>query len=323
VAATLIGCDRLPVAPTPLAGNTAAAAAVAAADVPAFLNDALGTMQRYSVNTHDVDWPRLREEVATMAGHAQTIAEASPAILHALQSLKDYESYFAFGSSTVGPSPVGGCPSGDRAAPSLPDTIAYVRVSGCNCNGFAADSYATALHHAIRNADRPGLDGWIVDLRGNGGGNMWPMMAGVGPVMGEGIMGYIIYNDRDYEREYTAGGSQSFGDVFARATDPYTLIRPNPRVAVLTDGGTVSAGEAMTVWFKERPNTRSFGAATCGHHHLLQDFSVKGGGTLLLVTAHNADRTKRAWAGPIAPDESFSDPAKAVSRAIDWLRSGR
>ena len=29
-------------------------------------------------------------------------------------------------------------------------------------------------------------------LRGNGGGNMWPMIAGVGPLLGEGPLGYFI-----------------------------------------------------------------------------------------------------------------------------------
>ena len=39
------------------------------------------------------------------------------------------------------------------------------------------------------------------DLRGNIGGNMWPMIAGVGPILGDGIIGWIVYYDREYERE--------------------------------------------------------------------------------------------------------------------------
>jgi carboxyl-terminal processing protease len=91
---------------------------------------------------------------------------------------------------------------------------------------------------------------------------------------------------------------------------------------VLTDGGVVSAGEAVTVWFKARPRTRSFGTPTCGHHHLLQDFGLRDGGTLRLVTAHNADRMKRSYAGPIDPDEIIADPGEAVTRAVVWLQSG-
>lgn len=43
--------------------------------------------------------------------------------------------------------------------------------------------------------DAPDLVGWIVDLRGNGGGNMWPMIAGVGPVLGEGTAGAFVDPD--------------------------------------------------------------------------------------------------------------------------------
>ena len=41
-------------------------------------------------------------------------------------------------------------------------------------------------------ADRVSLVGWIVDLRGNTGGNMWPMVAGVGPVLGNGVAGFFV-----------------------------------------------------------------------------------------------------------------------------------
>jgi C-terminal processing protease CtpA/Prc len=170
-------------------------------------------------------------------------------------------------------------------------------------------------------ADRPGLVGWIVDLRENGGGNMWGMIAGLGPIFGEGIIGWIVYNNRDYEREYRAGAALSLNEPFARVAAPYTLSRPLPRVAVLTSGITVSAAEAITVFFKNRPDTRSFGAPTCGHHHLLQDFGMSNGATLTLKTAHNADRLKRTYAGPVMPDEIETAPGEAVSRAVAWLLS--
>ena len=49
-----------------------------------------------------------------------------------------------------------------------------------------ADSvgFAISIENQIRAADAPDLAGWIVDLRGNTGGNMWPMIAGVGSTLG-------------------------------------------------------------------------------------------------------------------------------------------
>ena len=48
------------------------------------------------------------------------------------------------------------------------------------------------IQDQIKIMDHPYNIGWIVDLRGNGGGNMWPMLAGIGPILGEGIAGYFI-----------------------------------------------------------------------------------------------------------------------------------
>jgi len=37
--------------------------------------------------------------------------------------------------------------------------------------------------------------GWIIDLRGNSGGNMYPMLAGLSSLLGEGVLGYDVYPD--------------------------------------------------------------------------------------------------------------------------------
>jgi len=147
------------------------------------------------------------------------------------------------------------------------------------------------------------------------------MIAGVGPILGEEIVGYIVYHDREYEREYRGGAAMSFGEVFARVEAPHALLKPHPKVAVLTDGGVVSAGEAICVFFRGRPDTRSFGTPTCGHHHLTQPFFVSDGATLFVVTAQSADRLKKRYAGPIEPDEIVSDPRQMVERAVAWLEA--
>jgi C-terminal processing protease CtpA/Prc len=276
-------------------------------------------MEAQAANARRLDWARIRAEVDQAAAGARSVADAYPAIALALNRLDDEEiHYLASGGRLIGPSPEPACEPSASDPPSLPDTVGYVRLVGCPCSGRAANEYAEALQQAIRSADKPGLIGWIVDLREDGGGNMWPMIAGLGPIFGEGIIGWIVYNNREYEREYRAGAALSLDEPFANVAVPYTLIQPRPRIAVLTADTTNSAGEAIAVFFKGRPDTRSFGAPTCGHHHLLQDFQVHGA-TLTLKTAHNADRLKRTYAGRVLPDELVTVPGEAVTRAVAWL----
>ena len=38
--------------------------------------------------------------------------------------------------------------------------------------------------------------GWIIDLRGNGGGNMYPMLAGLKPFLGDTVLGAFVGPDK-------------------------------------------------------------------------------------------------------------------------------
>ena len=151
-------------------------------------------------------------------------------------------------------------------------------------------TFADAIQRRIAALDHDDLAGWIVDLRGNGGGNMWPMIAGVGPIVGEGILGYFV-DPVGVESvwEYPTGASFLDGAQYARVTTPYILRRQNPRVAVLTNNGVASSGEAVAIAFRQRPNTRSFGTATCGLSTSNRGYPLSDGAVLYLTTSVMAD----------------------------------
>lgn len=111
-------------------------------------------------------------------------------------------------------------------------------------------------------------------------------------------------------------------------TEPYTLRRPDPPVAVLTGPGTGSSGEAVVTAFRGRPHTRSFGQATRGLSTSNSTIRLDDGALLILTTAVFTDRTGRRYGGPIPPDEQLpsgdDDGGVAqdvvVQRALQWLR---
>jgi C-terminal processing protease CtpA/Prc len=55
--------------------------------------------------------------------------------------------------------------------------------------------FATALQNQIDTLAKLNPQGWIVDLRGNLGGNMWPMLAGVAPLIDSRMMGSFVDAD--------------------------------------------------------------------------------------------------------------------------------
>jgi hypothetical protein len=84
-------------------------------------------------------------------------------------------------------------------------------------SGATAVAFADGIQNPIMAADRDDLAGWTVDLRGNGGGNLWPMLAGVGPVLGEGIVGYFV-DPQGVESIWEYRNSVSFNRGFSSAT---------------------------------------------------------------------------------------------------------
>ena len=289
-----------------------------------YLSNLVDVMQLHSVHRLEIDWVSFRSQVLAATPGAKTILDTYPAIKVALGLLGDHHSFYqnAEGTGGVGnPSFPAGCAITAVDSPAVPADVGYVRVPSC-CTASQSD-LAADLQKLIRSGDADNLAGWIIDLRGNGGGNMWPMLAGVGPVLGVGTAGAFREPAGQTQWGYDSRGATLGGSVAAAVTNAYTVKRADPRVAVLTDKGVASSGEAIAVAFRGRPNTRAFGTETCGVPSANSAYNLADGATLYLTDALDVDRTGVAYSAPLPPDEVITDPSALLKRAIDWLRTGR
>jgi C-terminal processing protease CtpA/Prc len=190
-----------------------------------------------------------------------------------------------------------------------------------SANSSDAISYAQDIQNQIKSQDNSNTKGWIIDLRGNGGGNMWPMLAGVGPVLGEGIAGYFIDADEvENSWSYQNGASLLNENPVTQLDDFYTLSSENPKVAVLLDDGIASSGEVIAISFIGRENTRSFGSSTCGISTSNARFTLSDGAVFNLTTAVLADRNKNKFGNKVEPDEDLADE-DLIQNAIDWIEN--
>ena len=190
----------------------------------------------------------------------------------------------------------------------LADALGYIEVPGVVGGGDSFDRDAVA---AIREVDGVATCGWIVDLRRNVGGNMWPMLHALRPILGEG-------NPFTYR----------FGKgPFAQAP-VYSLKQPQPAIAVLTSRLTVSSGELVTIAFRGPSTTRTFGEATGGLSSSNMTFPLVDGAMLVVTVSRAVDRVGRVYDGPIQPDQPVELDWKRVGTeddlvlraAADWLR---
>ena len=314
----LAGCSRAdaptgPAAPPPPPPPPATISAVASR----YLTDVLDIIQANSLGRLSTDWPVFRASVFSAAGSAQTINDLDFAMRTALGLLGDGHSFYRSAAGHNIYVPNRSCGQNPIQPVTVPARIGYVRVPGFSGGGAPATQFAAALQQSIRAQDNSSLIGWIVDLRGNVGGNMWPMLAGVGPVLGADTVGRFVGPDPTLFWEYRGGAAILSGFVVAQVENPYTVVNERPRVAVLTDNSIQSSGEAIVIAFRKRPNTRSFGVATCGLSTANRAFSLSDGAVLTLTVAVMADREGGVYGEQVEPDELLSNGA--VDRAIAWL----
>jgi hypothetical protein len=150
------------------------------------------------------------------------------------------------------------------------------------------------------------------------------MIAGISPVLGEGIVGYALDPNSSWEDAWDFRGGAFYlpGYPEFRYIDaPYRLMADHPKVAVLSDRTVASAGEAVVISFRARRLTRSFGTPSCGLTTGNEDYNLSDGAILALAVSVMADRTRAPYRDSIQPDETVTDPQQAIERAIAWLES--
>jgi len=191
--------------------------------------------------------------------------------------------------------------------------------------------YAATAQTAIRAVDSPDIHGWVVDLRRCSGGQLPPMLAGIGPILGEGDAGAFTNADGTRDTFGYANGSaryQGQDQAWCRVPSPYHLANATPAVAVLTGAITASSGEAVVVAFRGRPAMRSFGAPTFGVPTGNVSTQLSDGAWITVTAARDTDRLGRTYDRAIPPDEALATnwstygtaQDAVIATAMTWLR---
>jgi carboxyl-terminal processing protease len=307
-------------------------------DAAAFLNSALDVMQQHGLHSASLDWTALRLEAFKHAGGAFNPIDTYPAIYWALVQLNDPNSHLRLpaglypdqiallqqaekdAKSAAPPPSRPEAPPTPFAARTLPEghidtvqgrTIGYVVLPRCSAkddDGLLL--YAADVRRILTALSAQNPQAWIVDMRGNTGGNMWPMLTGIGPVLGEGTVGAFAAADGSLPWFYKDGktGTRTAAGLETVSLNlqdgPLRMTAPPP-VAVLVDSSTANSAEAVAIAFHGRAQTRFFGQQTAGKSTAVQPFKLPDGAEIYLTTAVDADRTGNLFPDGLTPDEVF------------------
>lgn len=173
--------------------------------------------------------------------------------------------------------------------------------------------YAHTVLDALPEAGTPeaeSLKGVVIDLRGNTGGNMYPMIAAVHRFLPDDS---IL---RFKSRKFTMPVTKEFVLRNVGIEAGTALTCP---VALLTDDWTGSSGEATLLCFRGLENARTFGAPTAGYASANSPFPMPDGSQLVLTISCDMARTGEVFCDdPIDPDVVTDKP---LEEAIGWIRS--
>ena len=188
----------------------------------------------------------------------------------------------------------------------LENDTAFIKLPAFSGNSDEGLKYANTVLNGLPDA----LQGAIIDLRGNRGGNMYPMIAAVHRFLPDDVI--LKFSSRKRP--------MSINTFFVLQTVGLEEQAPiNCPVALLTDQWTGSSGEAVLICFRGLPNTSTFGSPTAGYCSCNQPFALPGGSQLVLTIGEDIARTGEAFCDdPIAPDVLTETP---LEEALKWLKN--
>ena len=196
------------------------------------------------------------------------------------------------------------------------DSILYLKLPEHMGVDVSDSLYTFTVYDAI--FQHTEAKGYIIDLRGNTGGNMYPMFAALSPLIPDGVCLSFQKRQRtiplsiEYIRKSEIGNRRPMpGESFIQS------VRQRP-IALLTDTLTASSGEATLLAFRGLSNTRTFGLPTAGYASANVPYPLPDNYTLVLTTSRDVARTGEVFCDdPIHPDVETDTP---LDDALAWIK---
>lgn len=262
------------------------------------------------------EWESAREELLAAAEGAEEIPDLYPQLEAAVEAAGGKHSFFltpqeakdSAAEATTDFTP----PDVDTADGVTTLTVPALGSVSEEMQAEYAEEAATGIGEAA-----PETCGWIVDLRGNTGGNMYPMLSGLAPLLPDGEA--MRFQPREDE-----GTAVEIFPTGAGVGEPMVSIPEVEKVsgqpvALLQNDRTASSGEAVLTAFRGVEGTRTFGADSAGYTSGNSIHELYDGAQMVLTNSVYVDREGTSLEErPIPADESVA-PEDAERAAADWL----
>lgn len=304
------------------------------------LDETLSFMEKNYYRRAQVSWPGLAADAKARLREAASCEEAYACIGWCFHQLKEPHTFIMPPARAARYS--GGASDLERSGQAIPDlselvgeikgewlqdSIAYLTIPWVSTtDSLVCLRIADSLQSVIARLDSRNISHWIIDLRKNSGGNCWPMLAGIGPLLGDGVYGYFVSGSSRIPITYRDGSAFQGKHVLCRVSNRgYRTQSDRKSIVVLTGRKTVSAGEIVALAFKGRAQVCLIGEPTAGLTTANATYSLSDRSLLVLTVCQEADHMGRICEGSIQPDKLVAVERPAVGdaareAALAWLQ---
>lgn len=195
--------------------------------------------------------------------------------------------------------------------------IPVIRIHGWSGTPQQAQAATRMLNEQLNSVLSVPRCGIILDFSHNRGGNIWPILVGLSPLLTDGVVGSFKNTQGDtrviekqHNKIFYRGVSHKLNSVISK--QPKQQAR---HIALIVGPASASSGEIIPILFQGQENVRVFGQPTRGLATANTLFALPNGGSANITTALTVDRHGKIFETRLVPDEETLRP---LETAANW-----
>lgn len=272
-----------------------------------YVKQAITFMDNQGIYNHTEAWETVRKEVLEETKKCKSYEETYPYLEKALKTVGGKHSKLIL-PSTQEETEVAVMPE----VKMIDTTIAYIKLPEFIGNAQQGEEYANIVYEFLR--ENANMQGVIIDLQNNTGGDMGPMIAAISPLLPDGEV-LDFYIQSTIHPVMIDNGKISGGGSALTMDSPFKIT--GIPIAILQNEMTASSAEATLLAFRGLENTKTFGKASAGYCSCNTTRSLYDGAILQLTIGYDVPRTQEFFCeDPIEPDVSCES---ALDNAKQWI----
>jgi len=279
-----------------------------------FIDRSFALIKSHSINVEDLD--KIKSDLYSKSENLSSVDELAPLYEDVFQKLDDHHGSLKYKGKTYGwqkqlASNNSYLKEKIKTEKSVQSKIidkkyGNIRIPGNDDFSFKkVDSIADDIVSHINAVNSNKIKGWIIDLRLNTGGNMYPILLGLKNFIGNDLV-FGGFNDAKNQStgkwEIQQDKMLIDGVELENKKALENPVKGTMPIIILTSCYTASAGEMTAISFIGRNNTFIVGEPTANYTTAVQGFKINSVAGINLSTDYVIDRNRKVYKNNITPD---------------------